>query len=827
MPLREMTLSEFEQNINGLAERIAAKKNWMPSVCKGAVKTFIGCLKKHSVVVDQNGRFSLSHEQLSDLYDELFRNKNYNSLLKAQFVNELLFLLRLEKQYMGSYLNVPQQVPRELILDLTTIPFALFGNVDLIQQTLNNPKEYTGSTFLEDIEANHLCAFIASALLDGVLTENFIRRLVHIRFEDITFSPFTVKIHHSERNNGSDEQLSYFRYWLSPISEAYFQKLLLFLFKNRRKSTLRFESEYAFPISYRADEKLKKIDTAFKKWTKTHGGKAISIKNFRAISLYKLFSSVPCFVSSALSNDMRCDSLDSSSLALIETGLKKVRNISCPKIKVKGLRKENKKYTDKEEISKILSRNKKLLSESKTYAEVIGKIHKIRLGIPRTAKEAERKAARVSIDAVIEKIDYEDIKPEEGFLNNLRFYGLWLTIQLSNHKLKIKSINTEASGIEKNFIAMMGSASIASMSTEELKEVIRRTFVFYGSDNIRKSIKSFTNALYDYQEDLFPQMAWTILPWGTDRRLWKENVKRTKPLIGFSQMRGALRNAQNSTRFEPKKLRVAIILAFFAGLRISEILHLNIDSLVYDEGYVLRIRTSKTLSGVRNVPLSLLLPNEYLDEAVSLFERDDKVTYRNKLDTEPTLLFAEKDPFKESISYSNEVAALFKAINPNIRFHHLRHSFANWLLIRWYVLIFGKNGISEEAEFLEEELFNKKYLDYLKTIISGYGGCKIGQDFFSHVLPVLARIIGHAGPATTMASYIHIFDWLYYLFIPKNEGQLILKAKSAIVEDFMQLSYRKLPLSLVKRKDKLVSLELLLFEQHARLKKKVEGGFIL
>ena len=125
-------------------------------------------------------------------------------------------------------------------------------------------------------------------------------------------------------------------------------------------------------------------------------------------------------------------------------------------------------------------------------------------------------------------------------------------------------------------------------------------------------------------------MNWSRPSWDTDRRLSKPIVKIPKPLITFEQVRDLLQLATNQMA-EPErgKMRVAIILGFFAGLRISEVLYLKKQSLIYDDGYVICIKRSKTKAGERNVPLSLLLPDIYLQEVVSFF-RDVKGRKRNR-----------------------------------------------------------------------------------------------------------------------------------------------------------------------------------------------------
>jgi hypothetical protein len=266
-----MTYSELEQDLNIMSKKLAERKKWFPSVCRSSVKTLIKFMDKHSITVTDKGSFKILKEELSVLYDEIFRNRSYHALLRAQSINELLYELKLENRYEGPYLNVPQQISRQLLFDLSSIPLDLLSTVDAVQDNIRDPKMMPEGTSIKDSEEYYFCAFLASAMIDGVLSANFVKRLFNVTFEDITFSPFTLNIFHADEAGEADEKGSFFRYWLSPLSEAYFLRLMLFLRKNYRKLKLTFEDGYAFPVSYREPARKDWAEKAFRKWIRYYG----------------------------------------------------------------------------------------------------------------------------------------------------------------------------------------------------------------------------------------------------------------------------------------------------------------------------------------------------------------------------------------------------------------------------------------------------------------------------------------------------------------------------------------------------------------------------
>ncbi len=339
------------------------------------------------------------------------------------------------------------------------------------------------------------------------------------------------------------------------------------------------------------------------------------------------------------------------------------------------------------------------------------------------------------------------------------------------------------------------------MNTEELISAIIQTYEAYYADDIRSHLKTFTDDLFYHQGDIFPKMTWSRPGWKTDRRISKPIVKIPKPLITFKQVRDLLQLAtEQMAETDLRKMRVAIILGFFAGLRISEVLYLKKQSLIYDDGYVLCIKRSKTKAGERNVPLSLLLPDSYLQEVVSFF-RDAKAE-SSQVESgagQPDYIMLEEEiPSKEIKDFSRIINELVEDINPEATFHHLRHAFINWFLIRWYVAIYGSDhSMMSNADYLREDVFSKPYLDNLRTLVFGYGKQKTHQMLFSHVISVLSRLVGHAGPVTTMTNYIHISDWLCNLFMNKCATIDDVTVNITEIKNFLQLTY--IPRSIVPK----------------------------
>lgn len=206
-------------------------------------------------------------------------------------------------------------------------------------------------------------------------------------------------------------------------------------------------------------------------------------------------------------------------------------------------------------------------------------------------------------------------------------------------------------------------------------------------------------------------------------------------------------------------------LAYRAGLRRRETQMLRIQDIHPGPEPFLLIRPSrlaslKTNSSKRRIPLRPLLPSDEL-EALMAFraKRIDQVG------SEAGLLFADPSAPWTPLPYArliDPVTALFAAITGQVglpfRFHHLRHSFANWIFIA-FLAMDEPELLARRLPFLDSHLLSAERLQLLRECFFPLGD---GAESFPdrrHLYQV-AALMGHLSPTTTCLSYLHLIDWL-------------------------------------------------------------------
>ena len=202
---------------------------------------------------------------------------------------------------------------------------------------------------------------------------------------------------------------------------------------------------------------------------------------------------------------------------------------------------------------------------------------------------------------------------------------------------------------------------------------------------------------------------------------------------------------------------VLVILGFRCGLRREEARKIKIDDVLLGGIPELLIRCSedrtlKSDNALRRALLDIFLEPEELE----LIQRWWKTRIGKQYEPGEFLFGGETEDLKVV------PATIFDTINeimrrvtgdPNITFHHLRHSFGTWGFLRlMYAVVRPLPGLlfapSETAVWLEK------------------GGTFRPERLYRHNRPtrkhayLLARLMGHGSPATTLGSYIHCLDWL-------------------------------------------------------------------
>ncbi len=263
----------------------------------------------------------------------------------------------------------------------------------------------------------------------------------------------------------------------------------------------------------------------------------------------------------------------------------------------------------------------------------------------------------------------------------------------------------------------------------------------------------------------------------SDLAIGKE-VRERELLLPWEVMAVRQLLLRSAERRQGQALEMAVLLGVGAGLRIGEAAYLTLDQVHVPPGVLagmptkdvlaqglevlLEVAGSKTEAGRRFVPLHLLLPAEDLDQVLR-YVRDRCQAAQGdgtaRLLGEGTSAYAGEE-------ISAVVGNAIKAVTGKpLAYHALRHAFASWFPLRWFVARYGRAQARSLRRLLTTPWFAPEALARFARLFPPVPGG--APQVVSHPLQTLAILIGHAGPESTVNTYIHTMDWLQRLFMER------------------------------------------------------------
>jgi len=201
-----------------------------------------------------------------------------------------------------------------------------------------------------------------------------------------------------------------------------------------------------------------------------------------------------------------------------------------------------------------------------------------------------------------------------------------------------------------------------------------------------------------------------------------------------------------------------LILGYRFGLRVSEAIHLEYKNIQHDDAFSFlvihitnnRYKTTKSIAGRRTIPL------------IGKLSETEKIILSPILSKSPTEpdesnIFVDEQRENRLIDYSLANKIIKQSLvlvtgDTSIRYHHLRHSFANRILV---LLLNNNNFFTDEFSYLLN--------DYLYVSNKDINNLLTGQNKPSNrSLTALATLMGHSSISTTFENYIHVTDNLLH-----------------------------------------------------------------
>ena len=244
-------------------------------------------------------------------------------------------------------------------------------------------------------------------------------------------------------------------------------------------------------------------------------------------------------------------------------------------------------------------------------------------------------------------------------------------------------------------------------------------------------------------------------------------------LIGLDTFFRALRwLSSEATRCYGKdvatELQLIAALAYFCGLRRSEAIGITTNDVKAIEAvsdvamletwiaiYPNGLRGVKTRAGHRDAPLHILATQVELTRFRNWFDRRKLLAAGACVPLFPSFIHNGKANDKDSKLELITRALQHCADDSTLRFHHLRHSFASWLLLMLWL------GEEEDLSILPDWFLPTEHDGRRWKIAAHLRSSLLGRAPTNRRTTLqVSALMGHSGTDITFSTYIHVADFI-------------------------------------------------------------------
>lgn len=337
-------------------------------------------------------------------------------------------------------------------------------------------------------------------------------------------------------------------------------------------------------------------------------------------------------------------------------------------------------------------------------------------------------------------------------------------------KLGPATIARYFTGMIDQILLCVGSENLLALrDTNQVGKIVALSMRDYSNQRTQKAIKTQWSAFFSYlhaKDPAIPEMN------PKDPRLWTTWDGHEYDLLTYDDLNGIIASLHKTE--EPREAIVYALvytLAGYAGLRLHEICGIRFrDIIITQDQLLLRIHVSKSPAGRRTLPLNLLLEKtEHILFTDYLVDRFQSVRHLPDWLDLPFLALDDANTRLDEDSLGRKAKAHLAKAPFDATLHDLRHMFASWLLVRWYVARYGKPA---NVPALSHRIFDDPCSERLLRLFdqSSIGQSVTTDKYHDPVLYMIARLMGHAFPTTTVETYIHTFDLVHNLFLTSSRG---------------------------------------------------------
>lgn len=344
---------------------------------------------------------------------------------------------------------------------------------------------------------------------------------------------------------------------------------------------------------------------------------------------------------------------------------------------------------------------------------------------------------------------------EQAFQGGLRASLMYLGYCASQTNPPIETLQKEAIELQDLACSLLGRLSLASLSSDDLTSLAAEYMVSdSNSPDTLQQRRTFIKRFFRVTRAMGGKVFDSDL--GMEDANWRHPEvqitwkRKARTVLTPCDLMGLIDGSDDEiTR---TALTYLASLGYYCTMREGEALSLTADNCRRGlDGYEMELTYSKTRSGLRALPISLMVPRQQR-QVINDF-------LANKLGTKSD------DGLLPEAERWLRILERYLAKIAGASFHDLRHSAASFLVLKLCLdhnLIDGE-PISRDLEAFRDSLerihgseFSRKSLQELAEGLLGKEGRKSPPMF----IPLISKLMGHLEPTITVQVYLHVMEVL-------------------------------------------------------------------
>ena len=409
-------------------------------------------------------------------------------------------------------------------------------------------------------------------------------------------------------------------------------------------------------------------------------------------------------------------------------------------------------------VRKASFRSWSAISETKTtFVPITKTIERLKIVTKHLTALSEKNISRTECLLYV-----SNILDEPSIKNNCYLWLLcsWLYSLLKHggtvkKRLRISTVIDYVNSLSRPFLTVFSSCDISLLNGSSWAEKLNEATEYFTSAQRKKTVYYFGKYLIDseFVSDLCL----------SDIDVIGSASKVDANLVSPSHVRSMLEYFDR--KYDDCKIHryayFLLCLCFYSGLRRDEAAKLRLSDFTFAllqpvDGFdyvLLSVRPNsdrelKTSSSRRPLPLDALWPKYALKKLRGFWHIKQDLSHKKN-----SSLFDSNQLTNQAFDLLTRVMRYYTK-DHSLRIHHLRHSFANWTWCRLNSKIVKDGRV--HLSLFDDEMFDEIHLNRLNERLRYRENTRKKMFILSHLM-------GHKNVQSTLTSYLHLKDILYYL----------------------------------------------------------------